>query len=92
MAATQTISIRFDPDDIWRIDLAAEKMGCTRAECLRVCILLGITQLDGIENEMAKPAAKAFMRILATSSQDQLNLFKQLLDDPTPLVGDPGEA
>ena len=80
--ALEAISVRFHPDDIWRIDESAKKMGCSRGECLRVCILLGITQLDGIESELAKPAA----------SEDQLNLFRDLLTDPTHLVGDPGEA
>jgi len=92
MAAKETLSIRVEPDIIDRLDAAARKMGTTRGEAVRTCVLLGLTQIDGAEATVAKPAAQAFLRLLASCNSDQLDLFRDLLTDPTHLVGDPGEA
>ena len=62
-----------------RVNTAASRMGVSRSEVVRTCVLLGLTQIDGIEAEMAKPMAQAFLQVLATSSGDQLGLFREIL-------------
>lgn len=92
MAAKETITIRLEPDVMRRLEFTGQTMGTTTGEAVRTCVLLGLTQLDGAAATIAKPAAQAFIRILASCTEEQLGLFRDLLTDPTPLVGDPGEA